>query len=203
MQKSKPLTALLLTATLLTPIACKQNSDTGAAIGAGAGAGGGALIGSAVAGNGKRTQGALIGAGAGALVGGATGYMVGREEDKKVAARQRERDREDRYYTSQPPPPPAQPAYPQPPQPAAPAYPPAPTYPPSPPASPAPAQSAQALTPNDVILWTQQGVQEVIIIDRIQRSGTRFTLTPQDEAQLRNAGVTPAVIQSMKATATR
>lgn len=180
---------------------CESKSGNGTLIGGGIGAGSGAVIGSQVAGRGARTEGALIGAGVGALVGGGTGYLLGREGDKEDARRRRDADR-DLYY-QQPPAAPAQPAYPQPGygQPA--------TPPPLPPAPPPgnyqapPAQPMQALTPQDVILWSQRGTPENVIIDRIQRSGTRFYLSPQDEQQLRAAGVSANVVAAMRATAGR
>ena len=46
--------------------------------------------------------------------------------------------------------------------------------------------------------WTHQGVKDDIIIDRIQRSGQTFYLSSNDERDLRNAGVSPAVIQAMR-----
>lgn len=156
-------------------VGCESNAGTGTAIGAGAGAGTGALIGSAVAGRGARTEGALIGAGIGAVAGGLAGHAIGKNEDRKQAERDR-RARQDRMYADRPAPPPAA-------------------------ATPAGAQPMQALTTADVIRWTQTGVQEVVIIDRIERSGTRFNLTPADERQLRDAGVSENVIRAMRATA--
>ncbi len=69
---------------------CATNQGTGALIGTGAGAGAGALIGSNVAGSGKRTQGALIGAGAGALIGGVTGSAIGKNGDDEKKAREKQ-----------------------------------------------------------------------------------------------------------------
>lgn len=172
------LTVLAVAAGLvLSPLSlgCESNAGTGTAIGAGAGAGAGALIGSAVAGSGARTEGALVGAGVGALVGGLTGHAIGKNEDRKQAERER-RARQDRMYADRPAPPPAT-------------------------ATPVGAQPMQALTTADVIRWTHTGVQEAVIIDRIERSGTRFNLTAADERQLRDAGVSENVIRAMKQTA--
>lgn len=155
-------------------IGCESNAGTGTAVGAGAGAGAGALIGSQVAGRGARTEGALIGAGIGALAGGLTGHAIGRHQDRKQAERDRQA-RQDRMYADRPAPPPAA----------------------APPAAVG-AQPNQAITNNDIIRWTQSGVQEAVIIDRIERSGTRFNLTAADERQLRDAGVSEAVIQAIR-----
>lgn len=184
MNKTKLTSSVLIVALSFSAVGCQSDSGTGTAIGAGAGAGAGALIGSAVSGHGNRTEGALVGAGAGALIGGLSGYAIGREGDKKKEAAKRERDREDRYYQT-----PAQPTY-TPPAQQTPAYTP-------------PAAAAQALTKADVKLWASQGVREDIIIDRIQRSGTRFNLSAADENELRDARVSEAVIREMKATANR
>jgi uncharacterized protein YcfJ len=58
--------------------------------------------------------------------------------------------------------------------------------------------SSNRITNLTVMDWTRQGVKEDIIIDRIQRSGQTFYLSSNDERDLRNAGVSPAVIQTMK-----
>ena len=179
-------TVLFLTASGLALAACGCSSDsgTGTAIGAGTGAVAGGVIGNVAAGKGNRTGGTAIGAGAGALIGGGTGYLFGREGDKKKEA---ERAAQDRNYQTAPP---ASPAVTPPPgnyaQPQA-------TY--TPPAGAAP---MQAITKQDVITWTQQGTQEAIIVDRVQRSGTRMTLTAADETQLRDAGVRDSVIRALK-----
>ena len=60
------------------------------------------------------------------------------------------------------------------------------------------ATSSSRITNVTVIDWTRQGVKEDIIIDRIQHSGQTFYLSTSDEHDLRNAGVSPAVIQAMK-----
>jgi hypothetical protein len=64
---------------------------------------------------------------------------------------------------------------------------------------PAPAPE-QAITRRQVIQWTQDGVRDDIIIDRIERSGTVFNLRAADENQLRDAGVSEAVIRAMRDT---
>lgn len=178
MRATKSISSVLVVALVSAGlVGCESKSGTGTLIGAGAGAGGGALIGSAVAGKGQRNEGALVGAGIGALAGGLGGYGIGRQGDKKDEARKRERDREERVYTDRPT------------QVAAPAA----------TVNPATGQPGQALTMQEVILWSQRGVREDIIIDRVDRSGTRFNLTAGDESQLRTAGVSEAVIRSMKA----
>lgn len=59
---------------------------------------------------------------------------------------------------------------------------------------------AQRLTQQDVVAWTDQGVKDEIIIDRIQQSGTVFRLTAADENRLRDANVSEEVIRAMKYT---
>ncbi|MFN4241670.1 MAG: glycine zipper domain-containing protein [Tepidisphaerales bacterium] len=184
MTRRHAVVGLVVVGLMVSPVSvgCESNAGTGTAVGAGAGAGAGALIGSAVAGRGARTEGALVGAGIGAIAGGLAGHAIGKNEDRKQAERER-RARQDRMYADRPAPPPAA---------ASPA---------GAPAAPAGAQPMQALTTADVIRWTQTGVQEVVIIDRIERSGTRFNLTAADERQLRDAGVSENVIRAMRATA--
>jgi hypothetical protein len=55
----------------------------------------------------------------------------------------------------------------------------------------------------DVIVWTQRGTRDDVIIDRIDRSGTVFHLSHSDEQDLRDAGVSEMVIQEMRATSRR
>ena len=137
----------------------------------------GALIGA----GGGALAGAIIGhqsghAGAGALIGGAVGagggYIVGNEMDK---ADQRE---EQRYYQQRT-------------RSAREAQ-----YYDAPRATSAP----QGVSRQKVMAWTEEGVKDEIIIDRIERSGTVFRLTPAEENQLRDAGVSEEVIRAMKQT---
>lgn len=66
-------------------------------------------------------------------------------------------------------------------------------------AAPPPSQYQQpAVTKNDVINWTRQGVKDEIIIDRIQRSNSSFRLTAADENELRDAGVSDEVVRAMR-----
>jgi hypothetical protein len=60
-----------------------------------------------------------------------------------------------------------------------------------------------AVAKGDVIAWTQQGTRDDIIIDRIERSGTVFHLTAADESDLRDRGVSEAVIRAMRDTQRR
>jgi len=55
----------------------------------------------------------------------------------------------------------------------------------------------------DVVDWSNRGVRDDIIIDRIERSGSSFSLTAADENRLRDDGVSEPVIQSMRASARR
>jgi hypothetical protein len=60
-----------------------------------------------------------------------------------------------------------------------------------------------AVSKGDVIGWTAQGTRDEIIIDRIERSGTVFHLTAADESDLRDRGVSEAVIRAMRDTQRR
>jgi hypothetical protein len=66
------------------------------------------------------------------------------------------------------------------------------------------AQTAAASTRvsrSDVIEWSQTGVSDDVIVDRIQRSSSTFYLTDGDVKQLREARVSERVITAMKGTA--
>ena len=63
--------------------------------------------------------------------------------------------------------------------------------------------SGGTVTQRDVIKWTSRGTRDDVIIDRIDRSGTVFHLSRDDEQNLRDAGVSEMVIQEMRATARR
>lgn len=60
-----------------------------------------------------------------------------------------------------------------------------------------------ALSPHEVLDWTQAGARDDVIIDRIERSDTVFRLTAGDEMELRQKGVSEDVICAMKETARR
>jgi surface antigen len=64
-------------------------------------------------------------------------------------------------------------------------------------------ESSSAVTKSEVITWTDQGVRDDIIIDRIDRSGTVFRLSAADQNDLRDHGVSESVIRAMKDTARR
>jgi hypothetical protein len=64
-------------------------------------------------------------------------------------------------------------------------------------------ESSNHLTKSEVIAWTDQGVRDDIIIDRIERSGTVFRLSAADQNDLRDHGVSESVIRAMKDTARR
>lgn len=55
----------------------------------------------------------------------------------------------------------------------------------------------------DVVDWNRRGVKDEVIIDRIERSGTRFYLTAADENMLRENGVKEEVVRAMKDTTRR
>jgi hypothetical protein len=61
----------------------------------------------------------------------------------------------------------------------------------------------QTVTSQDVVDWSNRGLRDDIIIDRIERSGSTFKLTAADENQLRDQGVSEPVIQSMRASSRR
>jgi len=62
---------------------------------------------------------------------------------------------------------------------------------------------ADTVTKADVISWTQRGMRDEIIIDRIDRSGTVFRLTAADENDMRDKGVSESVIRAMRDTSRR
>ena len=62
---------------------------------------------------------------------------------------------------------------------------------------------ASKITKRDVIVWTDKGVRDSVIIDRIDRSGQVFRLNAADENELRDAGVSEPVIRALKDTARR
>ena len=66
--------------------------------------------------------------------------------------------------------------------------------------SSAPVSREPTVSKKDVIRWTNEGVKDEIIIDRIERSGTRFEIRASDENELRDAGVSEEVVRAMKAT---
>jgi hypothetical protein len=57
---------------------------------------------------------------------------------------------------------------------------------------------AEPVTKSSVISWTQRGLSDDVIIDRIERSGAVFNLTAADVNELRDKGVSPSVIQIMR-----
>jgi hypothetical protein len=69
-------------------------------------------------------------------------------------------------------------------------------------AAPAGAPGGQ-VTQQNVIDWTNRGVKDEIIIDRVERSGTVFNLNAAEESRLRDAGVSEDVVRAMKNTARR
>ena len=139
------------------------------------GAGGGAAAGGIIGHqSGNAGTGALIGAGVGAI----GGYIVGNELDKKDA-RQEEAAYQSRTRSAR------ESRY-------------------DDRAPRAQTTSAETrVTKQDVIDWTERGVKEDIIIDRIDRTHSAFRLSPADENELRDAGVSEEVIRTMKNTTRR
>jgi uncharacterized protein YcfJ len=139
----------------------------------------------------KAQTGALVGAGGGALVGGAIGslshsragagaaigagvgaiggYVVGNEMDKKDQKKRDAAAASDARTSSD--------------------------YRSQPARSTA---TTDGVSRDDVIRWSKDGVKDDVIIDRIQRSGTTFSLTPTDETALRDANVSEDVVRAMK-----
>jgi surface antigen len=136
-------------------------------------AGTGALVGGA-AGAGI---GAIIGhnshgrTGSGALIGGAVGALGGALIGNEMDKADRKKEEEDRYRDR---------AY----------APPPPVY-----------ADTGRVTKGDVIAWTNRGMRDSEIIDRIDRSGTVYHLSAADENELRDSRVSEDVIREMKDTA--
>ena len=138
-------------------------------------AGTGALVGGA-AGAGI---GAIIGhnshgrTGSGALIGGAVGAIGGALIGNEMDKDDRKKEDEERYRERR-------------------------TY-----ASPPPVAYADTgrVTKGDVIAWSNRGMRDSEIIDRINRSGTIYHLSASDENQLRDARVSEDVIREMEDTA--
>lgn len=63
--------------------------------------------------------------------------------------------------------------------------------------------ASNKVSQQDVIDWTHRGVQDEIIIDRIERSGSQFHLRAADENRLREGRVSEEVVRVMKQTAQR
>ncbi len=61
-------------------------------------------------------------------------------------------------------------------------------------------QKVLPVTREDVILWSVHGISDDVIIDRIERSGSVFSLPTSEEIHLRDAGVSDEVIRAMKGT---
>jgi hypothetical protein len=64
--------------------------------------------------------------------------------------------------------------------------------------SPIAAASAPQVTKDDVIDWTQRGLSDETIIDRIERSGSSFHLNAADVNELRDRGVSSSVLALMR-----
>ena len=153
----------------LVSAGCESKAGTGAVVGGAGGALVGGLIGSKS--HSRAGAGALIGAGVGALGGAAVGHSMDKSDEKKKQQEQEQNKYRERDTTA-----------------TASATPPPPT----------PANASNAVSRADIMSWSRSGVKDEIIIDRIQRSGQTFTITATDEQQLKQAGVSDAVILAMK-----
>ena len=60
------------------------------------------------------------------------------------------------------------------------------------------APAVAKVTMKQIIYWTEQGIPDDEIIARIKKSGTVFTLTPDDTAYLQKQGVSQRVIEAMQ-----
>ncbi len=56
-----------------------------------------------------------------------------------------------------------------------------------------------AVTKQDVINWSARNTSDDVIISRLRQSGSTFYLTAADEKELRDNGVSPRVIDAMRA----
>lgn len=61
----------------------------------------------------------------------------------------------------------------------------------------------QSLSKADIMTWTNNGMSDEAIIDRIQRSGATFKLTAADQIELLDHGVSKSVVQEMRDTGRR
>ncbi len=62
------------------------------------------------------------------------------------------------------------------------------------------ARTPERLTRQDVVRWSDDGISDEVIIDRIERSDAIFRLSAKDENSLRDDGVSEDVIEAMKHT---
>lgn len=58
----------------------------------------------------------------------------------------------------------------------------------------------QRVSQRDVIDWSNRGVRDEVIVDRIDRTGSVFRLSARDENHLRDSGVSEMVIRKMEDT---
>jgi hypothetical protein len=164
---------IVLTLSGLVTAGCETKTGTGAVVGGAGGAVVGGLIGSKS--HGRAGEGALIGAGVGALGGALVGHGMDKNDEKKKQQEQEQNKYRERDTTAT-----------------------ASATPPPAPPPPTPANAPNAVSRADIMNWSRSGVKDEIIIDRIQRSGQTFTVTAADEQQLKQAGVSDAVITAMK-----
>ncbi|HEX8912127.1 MAG TPA: glycine zipper domain-containing protein [Humisphaera sp.] len=191
-----------LAGSILLPVAaagCATKTQTGLLVGGAGGAAAGAAIGSA---SGNAGKGALIGGAVGLVGGGLIGHAADKsdEADRERATRQ-EADRraaEQRAGEEQTG---ARAADRRPTEAYASAgdvgygsY--------APPRDTAAARGNR-VTREQVVQWTQAGVRDDIIVDRIERSDTVFRMTAADERDLRQQGVSETVLMAMRDTARR
>jgi hypothetical protein len=156
---------------ILALAAAIAGCETKAGTGAVVGGAGGAAVGGLIGSNShaRAGEGALIGGAIGALGGGLIGHSMDKQ-DKEQARKENEYQQQTYQEPSTT----------------------------STRQRPYTTASPSSVTQTQVIEWSRTGVKEDLIIDRIQRSGQTFTVTAADEKQMRDAGVTPSVINAMK-----
>ncbi len=163
---------------MITLVGCENKAESGALIGGGSGAVAGGLIGSLS--HGRAGEGALIGGAVGAIGGALVGHGLD-EGDRKAQAHAdaQAREYDERTGTVG-----------------------AREWSSRDVRSDA-NRDAKRLRKADIIAWTNQGVRDDIIVDRIERGGTVFDLSAADQNDLRDRGVSETVIRAMRDTMRR
>jgi hypothetical protein len=157
---------------------CASKTQTGLLVGGAGGAAAGAAIGSA---SGNAGKGALIGGAIGLIGGGLVGHAADksdeaeREKQARIDAERRSAARSGPAYASV-----EEGGY-----------------------GNYAARGGGRVTREQVVQWTQAGVRDDIIVDRIERSDSVFRLSTADERSLRQQGVSEGVIVAMRNTARR
>ena len=158
---------------LATGAAFSGGCESKAGTGAIVGGAGGAGLGAIIGHqSGHGGEGALIGGAVGAIGGGLVGHGMDESDKRKAAEQQRYDSYQDREYASRGGASSSESRY-----------------------------SGARVTKEEVVAWHKRGVDDAVIIDRIERSGTVFRLTESDEDYLVDQGLSDDVIDAMLATA--